>query len=67
LVFEHWHLIEPDLHSEYGIDTASGILTDRSWKWLRTRVLGLLTCESRIQRKLSPPPEAPKVPSVPRR
>lgn len=64
---KHQDLIDADLHAEYGIDTASGILDDRTWKWFRVRVLGLLNCESRIQRKLTPPEKAPKTPQVPRR
>jgi hypothetical protein len=58
--------VEADLHEVYGIDIGSGILTERSWTWFKRRCGGLLTCESRIQRKLFPP-EKPKTPSVPRR
>jgi len=65
LISDHWTLIDADLHSEYGLDTGSGVLADRSWPWLKRRVIGLLTCESRIQRKLAPPEKQPKAPSVP--
>jgi hypothetical protein len=64
-VRKHADLIDADLHSEYGIDTGSGILDDRTWSWFRIRVLNLLTCESRIQRKLAPPEKKPKTPAVP--
>jgi hypothetical protein len=69
LIFEQWPLIESDLHQIYGIDTGSGVLADRSWKWLQTRIMGLLTCECRLQRKLAPPekPKDPSVPHAPRR
>jgi hypothetical protein len=64
LVHEQWPLIEADLHQIYGIDTGSGIFSQRTWGWLKARILGLLTCECRLQRKLSPPPpEPPKAPT----
>ena len=59
---DHRGLIEADLHQVYGIDTGSGILRERSWSWFQRRVAGLLTCECRIQRKLSPPEKQPKTP-----
>lgn len=52
-----WPLIEADLHSEYGIDASSGILRDRSWRWLKVRVWGLLSAETRLYRHFAPPPE----------
>jgi hypothetical protein len=42
-ILEHWPLVEADLHDRYGIDLAApNILTDRTWWWLRVRILGLL-------------------------
>jgi hypothetical protein len=32
-----------------------GTLTRRSWRWLAVRITGLLSIESRLQRKLFPP------------
>lgn len=61
---DHRDLVEADLHEVYGIDTGSGILRERTWKWFCRRVSGLLTCECRIQRKLAPP-EKTKKPSAP--
>ncbi|MFE7116664.1 hypothetical protein ACFU99_14745 [Streptomyces sp. NPDC057654] len=48
----------------YGLDVgAPGLLRARSWRWLRVRVLGLLSAESRLARVLTPPPN----PSAPTR
>ncbi|MCP3799740.1 hypothetical protein NLX83_10770 [Allokutzneria sp. A3M-2-11 16] len=52
-------MIEADLHSVYGVDVESGILRARSWRWLRVRVVGLLSCESRLARALSPAKSSP--------
>lgn len=47
-------MIEADLHDVYGVDVESGILRARSWRWLRTRIVGLLSCDSRLARALAP-------------
>ncbi|MEV0236870.1 hypothetical protein [Nonomuraea sp. NPDC050786] len=50
-----WELVEADLHSEFGIDLdRSGALRGRSWRWLRTRIAGLLVADTRIARALDP-------------
>ncbi|MFB8772096.1 hypothetical protein [Streptomyces broussonetiae] len=54
---EQWPLIEADLHSEYGIDASSGVLRQRSWRWLQVRILGLLCAETRLRRHFAPPPD----------
>ncbi|RLU85936.1 hypothetical protein CTZ27_26335 [Streptomyces griseocarneus] len=62
-ILEAWPLVEADLHEVYGIDVgAPGLLRGRSWRWLRLRILGLLSAESRLARALTPPPDstAPK-------
>jgi hypothetical protein len=39
----------------YGIDlTSPESLSGRSWRWLRTRILGLLDADTRIARALTP-------------
>ncbi len=53
-ILTHWPLIEADLHSEYGIDTGAGALL-RPWPWLRTRIVGLLSADTRLARALTPP------------
>ncbi|MEU8473765.1 hypothetical protein [Streptomyces hygroscopicus] len=46
----------------YGIDVEeSRILSERSWRWLRIRILGLLSADSRTARHFAPPePKTPK-------
>ncbi|MGI5196585.1 hypothetical protein ACQEVY_23535 [Streptomyces sp. CA-288835] len=56
-LLEQWPLIEADLHQVYGIDADSGILRQRSWRWLRIRIFGLLSTESRLHAHFAPPPE----------
>jgi hypothetical protein len=50
------------LHEVYGIDlSAPGLLRERSWRWLRVRILGLLSTEGRLSRHFAPPdPKMPK-------
>jgi len=56
-MLQQWPLIEADLHSQYGIDASSGILRERTWRWLQVRILGLLSAETRLYRHFAPPPE----------
>ncbi|MFF9284871.1 hypothetical protein [Streptomyces griseosporeus] len=59
-LLDEWPLIEADLHEVYGIDVgAPGLLRARSWRWLRARIFGLLSADSRINRLLNPPPDPP--------
>ncbi|WP_269137956.1 hypothetical protein [Streptomyces antimycoticus] len=38
-----------------------GFLRERSWRWLRIRILGLLSADSRLARHFAPPDDkAPK-------
>lgn len=57
-----WPLVEQDLHQVYGIDVEEpGLLRARSWRWLSTRILGLLTVESsRLRTVLIPRKEPPR-------
>jgi hypothetical protein len=62
-ILDVWPLVEADLHETYGVDVgAPGLLDTRSWRWLRLRILGLLSADSRINRLLYPPPEAHRPP-----
>lgn len=48
----------------YGIDLDDAdLLAARSWRWLKTRILGLLTVECRLHTKLAPQPKTPAVPT----
>ncbi|MFC7869626.1 hypothetical protein ACFUS2_00500 [[Kitasatospora] papulosa] len=52
---EQWLLIEADLHQTYGIDVDQpGLLRERSWRWLRTRIAGLISTDSRLGRHFAP-------------
>ncbi|MGW2586819.1 hypothetical protein ACWCYZ_36975 [Streptomyces virginiae] len=58
-ILAEWPLVEADLHEVYGIDVGDpGLLQARSWRWLRTRILALLSAESRLARVLTPPPDS---------
>lgn len=39
-LFEAWELVEADLHQHFGLDLDE--IPDRSWRWLRVRIRGLL-------------------------
>ncbi|NKR96218.1 hypothetical protein GS473_04520 [Rhodococcus hoagii] len=52
-VLVHWADIELDL-ADRGIDIESGILRERSWRWLELRIAGLAaTPTTRLHRALS--------------
>ncbi|MBB4915099.1 hypothetical protein [Streptosporangium saharense] len=60
-LLERWSLVEADLHAEYGVDLDEpGLLTSRSWRWLRIRILGLLSADSRTARSLTPDHDDPR-------
>ncbi|MEU0102231.1 hypothetical protein [Streptomyces sp. NPDC006267] len=59
-LLDEWALIEADLHQVYGIDAESGVLRDRSWRWLRLRIMGLLSTECRTNRAFNPPESGQK-------
>ncbi|MBG0560729.1 hypothetical protein [Actinoplanes aureus] len=49
----HWVHIEADLHERYGVDVEDrAVMRSRSWRWLQTRIVGLLSVESRLRRAL---------------
>ncbi len=54
-ILGEWPVVEADLHETYGIDIED-VLHTRSWRWLRIRILGLLSTESRLARLINPPP-----------
>jgi len=54
-----WQLIERDLHQVYGIDVHEALDT-RSWRWLSSRIVGLLETECRISHFFAPPELQPK-------
>jgi len=59
-LFERWSLVDADLHAEFGVDIwDEALLTSRPWPWLRNRVLGLLSADTRLRRALTPTPPPP--------
>ena len=57
-LLERWDLIEADMQEFYGIDLdAPGLTHERSGRWLKTRILGLLQAESRLHSYIFPPEE----------
>jgi len=58
-ILTFWNLIEADMNERYGIDVETpGLLEGRSARWLRVRVLGLMSVDSRLRAAVFPPPEA---------
>jgi len=49
-ILDHWSDIECDLHETFHIDVESGVLQQRTWRWLRTRINDLITQPSRLHR-----------------
>ena len=69
MIAHHWDAIETDLHDQYGIDTDNvDLMRSRSWRWLRLRILGLLTADTRLSRAMTrhttPPPADPSGPDL---
>lgn len=50
------------MHDVYGVDLSSDILTARSWRWLRVRIQGLLSAETRLARHFRPDDEQDEQP-----
>ena len=52
-------MIEADLHQVYGLDLDDrDLLRSRTWRWLKTRIIGLLDQpETRLYRILNPQPQ----------
>jgi hypothetical protein len=46
----HWHLIEADIHDCYGLNLSSGVLHSETGAWLRVRLMGLLSADTRLAR-----------------
>lgn len=54
-ILARWRLVEADLHSEYGIDVEDrALMRARSWRWLESRIEGLLATDTRLSRALAP-------------
>lgn len=60
-IFDQWVLLESDFHEFYGVDLEQ-VLRERSWRWFRTRVVGLFSCDSRLYRYFKPDEDEPVTP-----
>ena len=49
---ESWDLVETDFQAFYGVDLASSEYQDRSWRWLRVRLVRLLGEDTALGRKV---------------
>jgi hypothetical protein len=56
-ILEVWDFVEQDLHQYFQVDLGNPeFLDNRSWRWLRTRVVGCFGVESgRVHRHFAPP------------
>ena len=52
-VLTAWSAIECDLHEKYGVDVESGVLRQRSWRWLEVRIISLINSPSRLRTALN--------------
>ncbi len=63
-ILSHWRLIEADFQEHYGIDLDDRALwRTRTWRWLETRITGLLAADTRLYRALAPEPDLPDLPT----
>ena len=51
-ILDNWDSVETDLHERFGIDVESGILHQRTWRWMRIRINDLIDQPSRLRRAL---------------
>lgn len=51
-ILNAWGAVECDLQDK-GIDVESGILHQRTWRWLNMRILDLINQPSRLRRALN--------------
>ncbi|KMM44857.1 hypothetical protein CWIS_13565 [Cellulomonas sp. A375-1] len=51
-LLKQWALVEVDLHQTFGVDLEDPALAGRSWRWLRRRILALVTTDTRTSRAL---------------
>lgn len=53
-ILSRWALVENDLQDR-GIDVDDRtLMRRRSWRWLETRIVGLLSADTRLHRSLAP-------------
>lgn len=52
-LLDQWGLLESCFHSEFGVDL-SKVWRSESWRWFRTRVMGLLASDTALSRAFAP-------------
>lgn len=52
MLLERWTAITIDLHAVFGVDVASGILSERTWAWFEDRVIALIGRGGALDRAL---------------
>lgn len=52
-LLEQWTIITLDFHEVFGVDMASGILRDRTWRWFEDHLRDLLVRGPRLSLWLS--------------
>lgn len=52
-ILNQWGAVECDLHDRYGIDCESGILHQRTWRWLSLRIIDLINQPTRLRTALN--------------
>jgi hypothetical protein len=64
-LLERWALIDADLHQVYNLDVwDEALMTSRPWAWLKTRILGLLSENTRLARSLAPSLDVPHLRAI---
>jgi hypothetical protein len=54
VIFTHWALVWADLISEYGFDVGDrAMMRAKRWKSLKTMIVGLVSADTRLSRKLN--------------
>jgi len=51
-ILNNWISVETDLHERFGIDVESGILHQRTWRWLKLRINDLIDQPTRLRKAL---------------
>jgi hypothetical protein len=54
VILDRWALVEADLQ-DAGVDVGNRtMMSNRSWRWLRVRIIGLCSADTRLSRALQP-------------
>lgn len=59
MIYSRWLLVECDLQ-DAGVDIEDAMMSARSWRWLRTRIIGLAFADTRLARSIQAEQESGK-------